>query len=128
MYAIGTVTKGTGDDAHYRLLAELKTLAEAVGWTTLRYDTASAERELILHSTGTSGDESIFVGFNGADSTFASAGTPGRKKDVRLAVFTQAGNAILVTSYTKLNTGVVQPGQQDALIGLAKTLSERWTS
>jgi len=60
--------------------------------------------------------------------TFASAGTPGRKKDVRLAVFTQAGNAILVTSYTKLNTGVVQPGQQDALIGLAKTLSERWTS
>lgn len=63
MYAIGTVTKGTGDDAHYRLLAQIKTVAEAVGWTTLRYDTVSAERELILHSTGTSGDESIHVGF-----------------------------------------------------------------
>lgn len=63
MYAIGTLNKGLGDDAHYQLLAMLKTLAEAVGWTTLRYDTASAERELILHSTGTSGDESIYVGF-----------------------------------------------------------------
>lgn len=63
MYAIGTLNKGVGDDAHYQLLAQLKTLAEAVGWTTLRYDTVSTERELILHSTGTSGDESIYVGF-----------------------------------------------------------------
>ena len=62
-YAIGTVNKGVGDDAHYRLLAEIKTLAEAVGWTTLRYDTSIAERELILHSTGTSDEESIHVGF-----------------------------------------------------------------
>lgn len=60
--------------------------------------------------------------------TFASAKDSGRKKDARYSVFTNAGNAILVTSYTKLNTGVVQPGQQDAIIGLAKTLSQRWTS
>lgn len=63
MYAIDTVTKGTGDDAHYRVLAAIKTLAEAVGWTVERYDTGIAERELILHSTGVSGTESIFVGF-----------------------------------------------------------------
>ena len=62
-YAIGTVTKGAGDDAHYRMLAQIKTLAEAAGWTTLRYDTASAERELILFSDGTSGTESIHAGF-----------------------------------------------------------------
>jgi len=60
--------------------------------------------------------------------TYASAKSAGRKKDVRYSVFTQAGNAILVTSYSKLNTGVVQPGQQDAIIGLAQTLSTRWTS
>lgn len=60
--------------------------------------------------------------------TFGSAKSAGRKKDVHLSVFTVAGNAILVTSYSKLNTGVVQPGQQDAIIGLAKTLSDRWTS
>ena len=60
--------------------------------------------------------------------TFGSTKIPGRKKDVRYSVFTQAGNAILVTSYTKLNTGLVQPGQQDAIVGLAKKLSDRWTS
>lgn len=62
-YAISTVTKGSGDDAHYQLLAQIKALAEAAGWTTLRYDTGIAERELILFSDGTSGTESIHVGF-----------------------------------------------------------------
>ncbi|MFM8894358.1 MAG: hypothetical protein ACKOE2_03025 [Actinomycetales bacterium] len=60
--------------------------------------------------------------------TFGNAKSAGRSKDVRYSVFTLAGNAILVTSYTKQNTGVIQPGQQDALIGLAKTLSDRWVS
>lgn len=60
--------------------------------------------------------------------TFGNAKSAGRSKDVRYSVFTYAGNAILVTSYTKQNTGVIQPGQQDALIGLAKTLSDRWVS
>lgn len=62
-YAIATVTKGAGDDAHYQMLAQIKALAEAVGWTTLRYNTGIAERELILFSTGTSGTESIYAGF-----------------------------------------------------------------
>lgn len=62
-YAIATLTKGVGDDAHYQMLAQIKTLAEAVGWTTQRYNTGIAERELILFSNGTSGTESIYIGF-----------------------------------------------------------------
>jgi hypothetical protein len=62
-YAIATVTKGAGDDAHYQTLAQIKALAEAAGWVTQRYDTGIAERELILFSDGTSGTESIYVGF-----------------------------------------------------------------
>jgi len=60
--------------------------------------------------------------------TFGKASSAGRSHDVRYSVFTRAGNAIIVTSYTKQNTGVIQPGQMDAIIGLAKTLSDRWTS
>jgi hypothetical protein len=62
-YAIDTLVKAGGDDAHYRLLDAIQTLAEQAGWTMLRYDTSSPERELILRSTGTTGEEEITVGF-----------------------------------------------------------------
>ena len=62
-YAIATVTGGLGDEAHYKVLAAIKTLAEANGWTTLRYDTSGADKELILNSNGLSGTEDIYVGF-----------------------------------------------------------------
>lgn len=62
-YAIGTVTKGGGDDCHYQVLAIIKTLAEANGWTTLRYVSTGLDRELILKGVGLSGLEEIFVGF-----------------------------------------------------------------
>lgn len=62
-YAIGTVLKGGGDDCHYQVLAIIKTLAEANGWTTLRYDTVSANREWIGKSLGLSGEEEIYAGF-----------------------------------------------------------------
>lgn len=63
-YAIGTVTKaGGGDvDAHYQTLEAIKTLAEANGWTTLRYDTSKPEREWIAQGVGLSGTEQIFIG------------------------------------------------------------------
>ena len=61
-YAIGTVTKGGGDDCHYQLLAAIKTLAEANGWTTLRYNAISANREWIGKSLGLSGNEEIYIG------------------------------------------------------------------
>ena len=62
-YAIGTLTKGGGDDCHYQVLAIIKTLAEANGWTTLRYVSTGLDRELILKGVGLSGLEEIFVGF-----------------------------------------------------------------
>lgn len=62
-YSIGTVTKGAGDDTHYQVLGLIKTLAEANGWVTQRYDTASANREWIGKSLGLSGAEEIYVGF-----------------------------------------------------------------
>ena len=49
--------------ATYALLALIKQKAELNGWTTLRYDVTSANRELILKGVGLSGIEEIFVGF-----------------------------------------------------------------
>lgn len=79
-YAIGTLTKGGGDDCHYQLLGIIKTLAEANGWTTLRYVNTGADRELILKSLGLSGTEEIYVGFKtyqnvGADYYNLNCGT-----------------------------------------------------
>lgn len=59
---------------------------------------------------------------------FAKEKSTGRAADVRLSVFTQVGRAILVTSYTKTNTGTLTDGQRDAIYGLAETLSSRWAS
>ncbi len=55
--------QNAGTLAHYMMLAEIKALAEANGWTVLRYDDVSFERELILKGVGYSGTEEIFVGF-----------------------------------------------------------------
>ncbi len=62
-YAIGTVTKSGGEDCHNQMLGVIKTLAEANGWTTLRYITTGSNWELILKGVGLSGTEEIFVGF-----------------------------------------------------------------
>jgi hypothetical protein len=62
-YAINTVTGGSGDEAHYKVLADIKTLAEANGWTTLRYVNTGTVRELLLNSAGLSGTEDIYIGF-----------------------------------------------------------------
>jgi hypothetical protein len=79
-YAIGSLAKGGGDDCHYQLLGVLKTLAEANGWTTLRYVNTGADRELILKGVGLSGTEEIFIGWKtyqsvGADYYNLNAGT-----------------------------------------------------
>lgn len=49
--------------AHYMMLDKIKTFAEANGYTILRYDTAIANRELIMRAPGYSGSEQIFIGF-----------------------------------------------------------------
>lgn len=62
-YEIATLTDSGGTLAHYKMLDAIKALAEANGWVTLRHDTVSANRELILKGEGLSGTEEIFVGF-----------------------------------------------------------------
>lgn len=49
--------------AHYAMLETIRDFAAANGWTVLRYDTAPANRELILKGVGYTGEEEIFVGF-----------------------------------------------------------------
>jgi len=65
-YEIGFVDNiGSEGLAHWQMLAKIKELAEANGWTTLRYltPTDGTNRELILRGPGLSGDQQIFVGF-----------------------------------------------------------------
>jgi hypothetical protein len=73
-YDIGYVDN-TGSEglAHWQMLAKIKALAEANGWTTLRYLTPSdgSNRELILKGVGLSGDQEIFIGFRSYHSVSA---------------------------------------------------------
>lgn len=92
--AIGFVDN-VGAFANQNLLGVIKTLAEANGWTTLRYDTASAARELILNSSGLSGTEDIYIGFRSYQNTSADV------YNVSVAGF---------TGYVPANPFINQPG------------------
>jgi hypothetical protein len=71
-YEIGFVDNtGSEGVAHKQMLLKIKTLAEANGWTTLRYDNTSAIRELILKGVGLSGTEEIFIGFRSYENVAA---------------------------------------------------------
>lgn len=94
-HAIDTVTGGLGDEAHYKVLAAIKTVAEANGWTTLRYVSTGAVRELILNSSGLSGTEDIYIGFR----TYQSV--PGDYYNLLAGVF---------TGYVSGNSFDAQPG------------------
>lgn len=48
--------------AHYAMLQAIRDFAFANGWTILRYDTAPANRELIMMAPGLSGTEETYVG------------------------------------------------------------------
>lgn len=62
-HQIGFVDNSGGVLAHYKMLETIRDFASANGWTVLRYDTVSANRELILKGAGYTGEEEIFVGF-----------------------------------------------------------------
>lgn len=49
--------------AHYMMLDKIKTFAAASGYTILRYDNTSFNRELIMMAPGLSGTEQIYLGF-----------------------------------------------------------------
>ena len=62
-HQIGFVDNSGGVLAHYKMLQTIRDFASANGWTVLRYNTAPANRELILKGVGYTGEEEIFVGF-----------------------------------------------------------------
>lgn len=72
-YAINyTDMSGSTGFAHKELLLRIKALAEANGWTTLRYSTADpASHELILKGEGLAGTDEIYIGFRTYDNASA---------------------------------------------------------
>lgn len=62
-HTIGFVDNSGGVLAHYKMLETIHDFALANGWTVLRYDVASADRQLVLRGSGYTGEEEIFVGF-----------------------------------------------------------------
>lgn len=68
-YAIATVTGSSGDEAHYKVIAEIRTFLLGIGWTQRRYVNTGADQELIMNSTGLSGTEDITIGFKTYQST-----------------------------------------------------------
>lgn len=73
-YEIGFVDNaGSEGLAHWQMLLKIKTLAEANGWTTLRYlnPTDGTNRELIMKGVGLSGTEEIYIGFRTYHSSTA---------------------------------------------------------
>lgn len=81
--------------AHYAMLETIRDFASANGWTVLRYNTAPANRELILKGVGYTGEEEIFVGFR----TYQDAGAD--YYNLLAGVF---------TGYVPGNTFDTQPG------------------
>jgi hypothetical protein len=108
--AIGFVDN-TGAYANQNLLAAIKTLAEANGWTTLRYDTVSAIRELILQSSGLSGAEDIYIGFRSYQNVGADV------YNVSVAGF---------TGYVPGNTFITQPGYFESGIPAHNNRIDYW--
>ena len=93
-HEIGFV-QNVGVLAHYMMLDKIKTFAEANGYTILRYDTASFNRELIMKAPGLSGTEEIFMGFR----TYHDVGAD--YYNMTVAGF---------TGYVSDNTFATQPG------------------
>lgn len=62
-HQIGFVDNSDGTLAHHAMLQLIHDFASANGWTVLRYDTESDNRELILRGAGLSGTEEIYIGF-----------------------------------------------------------------
>lgn len=53
----------TGQLAHYNMLQEIRDFCEDNGYEILRYDTVSANRQLIMKAPGLAGIDEIFFGF-----------------------------------------------------------------
>jgi hypothetical protein len=102
---------GSEGVAHKQLLLKIKTLAEANGWTTLRYDNTSAIRELILQGEGLSGTEEIFIGFRTYENVAADY------YNISVAGF---------TGYVSGNTFTAQPGYFESGIPAHNNRIDYW--
>lgn len=69
--SIDYVDNSGGTLAHYNMLQRIRDFAGDNGWEVLRYDTAPANRELILKGSGYTGEEEIFIGFRTYQSVSA---------------------------------------------------------
>ena len=67
-YGIATITNSGGTSCHFQMITIIKTLAEANGWTTLRYVNSGANWEWIGKGSGLTGSENIYAGFKTYDS------------------------------------------------------------
>lgn len=94
-HQISFVDNSGGVLAHYKMLETIRDFAAANGWTVLRYNDVSANRELILRGAGYTGEEEIFVGFR----TYQSE--PADYYNLLAGVF---------TGYVPGNTFDTQPG------------------
>lgn len=112
-FSIGSVDNtGPLGIAHKQMLATIKTLAEANGWTTLRYKTDDpASHELILKGVGLSGTEEIFVGVRTYDNVSADY--------YNLAV---AG----FTGYVPSNAWSAQPGFRESGVPAHNQFIDYW--
>jgi hypothetical protein len=84
--------------AHYAMLAEIKDFCEDNGWSILRYDTVSAERELIMSAPGYIGPDGAVPAYVGV-KTYQSV--PSDYYNLTVAGF---------TGYVSGNTFATQPG------------------
>lgn len=100
-YDIGyTDQTGTTGFAHKEMLLKIKALAEANGWTTMRYVTTDpTSHELILLGVGLSGDKQIYIGFRTYESI------PADYYNLSAAAF---------TGYVAGNTWAAQPGFKES--------------
>jgi hypothetical protein len=98
------------------MLAKIKELAEANGWTTLRYTTPTATdntgvRELILKGEGLSGDKEIYVGFRAYQVAASDY------YNLSVAAF---------TGYVAANAFTAQPGYFESGVPAHNTRIDYW--
>ena len=117
-YEIGFVDNtGSEGVAHWQFLLKIKALAEANGWTTLRYlnptpyTTDTVIRELILQGVGLSGTEQIFIGFRAYQSVSADY------YNLSCAAF---------TGYAAGNTFITQPGYVESGVPAHNNRIDYW--
>ena len=110
---VGYVDNSSGL-AHHAMLAAIKSMCEGAGWTTLRYDTASAIREWIAEApgyTGPDGQVKAYVGMRAYHSVASDY------YNLSVAAF---------TGYVSGNSFTTQPGYAESGIPAHNNRIDYW--